>query len=81
MIKRRGEYGLDGHFPRLGVLVQAGLEVAVGAVTVRAVRRGRPVLAAASGLAGAGLGAVTAGYLYSTRRGKFEVWAEHGLRP
>jgi SAM-dependent methyltransferase len=76
MINRRGEYGLDGHFPRLGVLAQAALEVAAGAATVRAVRRGRPLLAAVSGLVGADLGAVTASYLYSTRRGKFEVWAE-----
>jgi arsenite methyltransferase len=76
MVDRRGEYGLDGSYPRLGLLVQATLEVAAAVVTVRAVRRGRPALAAASGLAGAGLGAVALGGLYSTRRGKFEVWAE-----
>jgi arsenite methyltransferase len=75
-IDRRGEYGLDGHYPRLGLLVQAALEMAAGAVTVRAARCGRPALAAASGLAAAGLGAVTASALYTTRRGKFEVWAE-----
>jgi arsenite methyltransferase len=76
MVDRHGEYGLDGSYPRLGLLVQAALEAAAGAVTVQAIRRGRPVLAAVSGLAGAGLGAVTLGGLYSTRRGKFEVWAE-----
>jgi len=76
MIDRHGEYGLDGHYPRLGVLAQAALEVAAGAVTVRAARRVRAALDAASGLAGAGLGVMTAGYLYSTRRGKFEVWTE-----
>ena len=76
MVDRSGEYGLDGSYPRLGLLVQAALEVAAAAVAVRAVRRGRPALAAASGLAGAGLGAVALGGLYSTRRGKFEVWAE-----
>lgn len=76
MLDRRGKYGLDGSYPRLGLLIQAALEVAAGAVAVRAVRGGRPLLAAASGLAGAGLGAVAAGGLYSTRRGKFEVWAE-----
>jgi arsenite methyltransferase len=76
MIDRRGEYGLDGSYPRLGLVVQAALEVVAGAVTVRAIRRGRPALAAASGLADAGLGAVALGGLYSTRRGKFEVWAE-----
>jgi len=76
MVDRRGEYGLDGSYPLLGLFVQAALEVAAGAVAVRAVRRGRPALAAASGVAGAGLGAVAVGGLYSTRRGKFEVWAE-----
>jgi SAM-dependent methyltransferase len=76
MVERRGEYGLDGCYPRLSLLVQAALEVAAGAVVVRAVRRGRPALAAASGVAGAGLGAVAVGGLYSSRRGKFEVWAE-----
>jgi arsenite methyltransferase len=73
---RRGDYGLDGSFPRVGLVVQAALELAAGAVAVRAARRGRPVLAAASGLAGAGLGAVAVSGLYSTRRGKFEVWKE-----
>lgn len=76
MIDRRGEYGLDGSYPRLGLFVQAALEVGAGAVTVRAIRCGRPALAAVSGLVGAGLGAVALGGLYSTRRGKFEVWAE-----
>jgi arsenite methyltransferase len=76
MIPRRGDYGLDGHYPRLGLFVQAALQVAAGSVTVHALRRGRPVLAAASGAAAVGLGALTAGGLYSTRRGKFEVWTE-----
>jgi hypothetical protein len=40
MVDRRGEYGLDGSYPRLGLLVQAALEVAAGAVAVWAVRRG-----------------------------------------
>jgi arsenite methyltransferase len=76
MIPRRGEYGLDGHYPRLGLFVQAALEAAAGAMAVRALRRRRPVVAAASGAAAVGLGALTAGGLYSTRRGKFEVWTE-----
>ena len=76
MTDRRGEYGLDGHYPRLGMLVQAALVVAAGAVTVRAARRGQATLAAVSGVAAAGVGEVTAGYLYTTRRGKFEVWSE-----
>ena len=76
MIPRRGEYGLDGHYPRLGLFVQAALEVAASAVTVQALRRGRQALAAVSGTAAVGLGALTAGGLYSTRRGKFEVWTE-----
>jgi arsenite methyltransferase len=76
VIPRRGEYGLDGHYPRAGLFVQAALQVAAGAVTVRALRRGRAVLAAAGGAAAAGLAALTAGGLYSTRRGKFEVWTE-----
>jgi arsenite methyltransferase len=76
MIPRHGEYGLDGHYPRLGLFVQAVLEVAATAGTVKALRHGRPVLAAASGAAAVGLGALTAGGLYSTRRGKFEVWTQ-----
>jgi SAM-dependent methyltransferase len=76
MIPRRGEYGLDGHYPRTGLLVQAALEVAASAVTVQAVRHRRPVLAAAGGVAAVGVGVLTAGGLYSTRRGKFEVWTE-----
>lgn len=76
MVPRRGEYGLDGHYPRSGLFVQAALEAAASAVAVRAVRRGRPVLAATSGALAVGLGALTAGGLYSTRRGKFEVWTE-----
>jgi arsenite methyltransferase len=76
VIPRRGEYGLDGHYPRFGLFVQAVLEVAATGLTVRALRRGRPVLAAASAAVAVGLGALTAGGLYSTRRGKFEVWTE-----
>jgi arsenite methyltransferase len=76
MIPRRGEYGIDGHYPRVGLFVQAALEVAASAVTVQALRHRRPVLAAVSGAAAVGLGALTAGSLYSTRRGKFEVWTE-----
>jgi arsenite methyltransferase len=76
MIDRRGEYGLDGHYPRVGLLVQAALQLAASAATVQALRRGRPALAAASAATAAGVGALTAGSLYSTRRGKFEVWTE-----
>ena len=76
MISRRGEYGLDGHYPRLGLFVQAVLEVAAVATTVQTLRRGRPLLAVACGAAAVGVGALTAGGLYSTRRGKFEVWTE-----
>jgi len=76
MIPRRGEYGLDGHYPRLGLFVQAAVEAAAVAVAVQALRRGRLVLAGASGAAAVGVGALTAGGLYSTRRGKFEVWSE-----
>jgi len=61
MIPRRGQYGLDGHYPRFGLFVQAALEAAASAVTVHALRRGRPVLAATSGAAAAGLGVLTAG--------------------
>lgn len=50
--------------------------MAASAATIHALRRRRPVLAAASGAAAVGLGALTAGGLYSTRRGKFEVWTE-----
>ena len=75
MADRHGEYGLDGSYPRLGLFVQAALEVAAAA-QLQAVRHHRSALAAASGLAGAGLGAVALGSLYSTRRGKFEFWAE-----
>jgi arsenite methyltransferase len=73
---RRGEYGLDGHYPLFGLFVQAALEAAAVAATVRAVQHRRLLLAAAGGAAAAGLASVTAGSLYSSRRGKFEVWAE-----
>lgn len=76
MTRRRGEYGLDGRYGVLGVVTQATLEAVAGAATVRAVRRGHPLSAAASGLGGIGLSVVTVSYLYSTRRGKSEVWAE-----
>jgi arsenite methyltransferase len=75
MVDRRGEYGLDGSYPRIGLVVQAALELTAGAVAVRAVRRNEMVLATATGIVGVGLAAVTAGSLYSTRRGKFKVWA------
>jgi arsenite methyltransferase len=76
MIPRRGEYGLDGHYPVFGLVAQAALEVAAGAGAAQAIRRGRPGLAAASAAVAVGLGVVSAGALYSTRRGKFEVWTE-----
>lgn len=76
MVDRRGHYGLDGHYPRTGMLVQAGLVAGLAAAAVGAARHRRPLLAAAAGVAAAGLGEVTAGYLYTTRRGKFEVWSE-----
>ena len=79
MVDRRGEHGLDGSYPRLGLLVQAALEVAAGTVAVWADRRGRPALATASGVAGAGLGAVAVGGLYWTRRGKFEAWRNYSM--
>lgn len=84
MTKRRGEYGLDGSWATSGLVLQGGLGVAALAGALRAARRGRPGLVALSGLGAALLGAMTTSYLYSTRRGKFEVWAdlldELGLR-
>jgi arsenite methyltransferase len=73
---RRGKYGLDGHYPRTGMAVQATLVAGAAAATVWAARRRRPLLATATGIAAAGLAELTAGFLYTTLRGKFAVWSE-----
>lgn len=76
MTSRRGEYGMDGRYGLLGLLAQVTVEAAAGVATVRAARQDHPLLAAAPGLGGIAAGAATASYLYSTRRGKFEVWSD-----
>ncbi|MGH3320827.1 MAG: class I SAM-dependent methyltransferase [Streptosporangiaceae bacterium] len=73
---RHGEYGLDGRYGVLGLLAQLALQAAAGATTVKAIRHRHPLLAVPTAIGGAALGAATASYLYSTRRGKFEVWTE-----
>lgn len=73
---RRGEYGLDGSWATSGLSLQVGLELAAIAGVVAALRRRRADLAAVIGFMAAALGGMTASYLYSTQRGKFEVWSE-----
>lgn len=76
MTSRRGEYGLDGAWATSGLLGQGGLAVAAVAGAVHALRRHRPGRAALCGAGAVVLGAMTTSYLYSARRGKFEVWSE-----
>lgn len=71
---RRGHYGIDGG--NIGVPVFVGVEAALLGLTYWALRRRRPVVASLSGVAGAGVSVVAAGYLYSSGRGKLSVWAE-----
>jgi arsenite methyltransferase len=77
LCKHRGDYGIDGALTAI-----AGL-VALGAAGLALVGRGlfqarsrRIPLATVELLGGLALLQVIPGYLYSTRRGKFAIWAD-----
>ncbi len=76
---RRGDYGVDGDFRRVSA---AGQAIILGAVcaglvalTVVGIGTGRPVVAAVAGVLAAGLASMYASYAFTTRVGKFRVWA------
>ncbi|MGH8868358.1 MAG: class I SAM-dependent methyltransferase [Actinomycetes bacterium] len=72
-VRRRGEYGVDG----LPVLrVQSVLLAALVVAAVVAAVLGHEVVAVLLGVGAIGGLVCLASYVYTTRRGKFEVWAE-----
>jgi ubiquinone/menaquinone biosynthesis C-methylase UbiE len=75
--RHRGEYGFDGALPTVLSLmaVGAGGLILTGLAFIRA-RSGRVQLAVVDLLAGLLMLQALPSYLYSTRRGKFAVWAE-----
>jgi len=76
---RRGDYGFDGDFrliPAAGQAAIAGTIVAaLVALTALEIAAGRTVAAAVTGLIAVGLSLSTASYVFTTRVGKFKVWA------
>jgi arsenite methyltransferase len=86
--RRRGEYGIDGDFRAIPAIWQ---EVILGVIcaalvvgTVVNIAGGRVVDAVITGVLAVGLVLTVVSYLYTTRVGKFKVWArvltELGLR-
>ena len=75
--RHRGEYGLDGAHTTLARLIAVGAAglLLTGLAFMRA-RSGRVLAAAFDLICGLLLLQVLPSYLYSTRRGKFAVWAE-----
>ena len=75
--RHRGDYGFDGALTTVAALIAVGAAglFLTGLAFIRA-RSGRVWLAAIDLLAGLLLLQVLPSYLYSTRRGKFAVWAE-----
>lgn len=86
--RRRGDYGFDGDFRLVPAVWQAvslvTICVGMAAFTVVNIVAGRAVLAIVSGLIGAWVLLTGGSYLFTTRVGKFTVWArvltESGLR-
>jgi SAM-dependent methyltransferase len=76
---RHGDYGYDAPYA-LVTLAALGAAGVIAAITSLSVQRGP--LAARAGLYGAFFLANAASFLYTTRRGKFQVWEEvlDGLR-
>ncbi|AHH22248.1 methyltransferase domain-containing protein [Nocardia nova SH22a] len=76
---RHGDYGIDGDFRVVPARVQAVIVgliiVALLALTVAAAVAGWIVLAVVAGLAAALIALATGSYLWTTRAGKFRVWA------
>ncbi|MFZ0217452.1 MAG: class I SAM-dependent methyltransferase [Candidatus Dormiibacterota bacterium] len=77
---RRGDYGVDGSFGRVPAPLQAagivGAIAGAGVYGALSLARGRRVRGALASTAAAALFGVQACYLYTTRAGKFGVWAE-----
>ncbi|WP_255954471.1 class I SAM-dependent methyltransferase [Streptomyces odontomachi] len=86
--RRRGDYGFDGDFrlvPAGGVATIFGvIWAALAAFTGFEIAAGRPVWAVIAGLITVWLSLAIVSYVFTTRVGKFEVWArllgEFGLR-
>ena len=77
---RRGDYGIDGDFRVVSARGQAAIIavilVVLLAVTVGAAVAGLLIVAVVAALAGLVLALSVASYLWTTRVGKFQVWAE-----
>lgn len=75
----QGDYGLDGDFrlipARWQAVIVAAITVALIALTVRSAMAGALIGAVVTGLLTLGLVLFVASYLWTTRAGKFEVWA------
>ncbi|NUW32711.1 methyltransferase domain-containing protein [Nonomuraea sp. SMC257] len=70
---RRGRYGFDAPLALLGLVIGA---LVVLVLSVTSFMQGVPVAGVAFLLGGIYTSASAASYLYTTRRGKFAVWAE-----
>jgi arsenite methyltransferase len=86
--RHRGDYGIDGDFRLIPAVWQVTILVticaAMAAFTVLNITAGRAVAAVITGLITAWLSLTGVSYAYTTRVGKFTVWArvltELGLR-
>ncbi|MET8870795.1 class I SAM-dependent methyltransferase [Nocardia sp. NPDC004604] len=77
--RRRGDYGIDGDFSvipaRWQAVIIAAIVATLIALTVRNIATGAFIGAVVTGLLTLGLVLFVGSYLYTTRVGKFEVWA------
>ncbi len=73
-LEPKGEYGFDGSLAGLVAIGAGGLILA--GLALLPLRRGQTLLAVPELLGSLALVLTLASYLYSTRRGKFAVWAE-----
>src|SRR5690606_29154725 len=69
----KGSYGFDAAYVPA---IFAAVGAAEVAATVWAARRGRRLLAAATALGAAWCATAVGGYVYTSLRGKFDVWTE-----
>jgi arsenite methyltransferase len=77
--RRRGAYGFDGDFRRIPagwqVMMIGAIWASLVVITVLHITAGRPLSAAGTGLIAVWMLLAGASYLYTTRVGKFTVWA------
>ena len=77
--RRRGDYGIDGDFRLIPaawqVTILGAICAALAVFTVLNVTADRPVSAVVTGLIAVGLLLMAVSYAFSTRVGKFRVWA------